>query len=118
MIEKQLLKGSLKSIIMNLLKENGKMYGYEITQKVENLSEGKINLTFGALYPILHKLESDGDVTTESEIVNSRTRIYYKLTKQGNETAKLKITELEEFIETLRKLINVDYGSALQRITG
>jgi PadR family transcriptional regulator PadR len=110
MISKELLKGSLKSIILKLLKEQGRMYGYEITQKVEDITSGKILLTYGALYPILHKLEKDGSVTTESEMVNNRTRVYYKLTKQGHSTAMEKIKELEEFIETIRTILKPDFG--------
>ena len=96
MISKELLKGSLKSIILKLLSENDKMYGYEITQKVLELSSGQIKLTYGALYPILHKLENDGIVSTESEVVKNRNRIYYFLTPKGNSFAKEKIKELEE----------------------
>ena len=105
MIAKELLKGSLKSIILKLLSENDRMYGYEITQTVEQLSEGKIKLTFGALYPILHKLEAEGEVMTETEIVNNRTRVYYKITKSGISTAKEKVNELEEFINIIKILI-------------
>ena len=36
------------------------MYGYDITRKVEEMTEGKIKLTYGALYPVLHKLENEG----------------------------------------------------------
>jgi PadR family transcriptional regulator PadR len=60
MIPTDLIKGSLKTIVLKLLKENGRMYGYEITRKVEELTDGKIKLTYGALYPVLHKLESEG----------------------------------------------------------
>jgi len=110
MISKEILKGSLKSIVLKLLKENGRMYGYEITKKVEEITQGKIKLTYGALYPILHKLEKDKVVVTESENYNNRTRIYYKLTKKGHSTAKEKIKELEEFIETLTNILNPQYG--------
>jgi PadR family transcriptional regulator, regulatory protein PadR len=110
MIAKELLKGSLKSIVLKLLSENNRMYGYEITQKVEELSGGKIKLTYGALYPVLHKLEQDGTLTTESEIVNNRTRVYYKLTPQGNSTAAERIRELEEFIETLQGMLTPNLG--------
>lgn len=106
MIPKELVKGSLKSIVLKLLAENDRMYGYEITQKVEELSQGKIKLTFGALYPVLHKLEADGAVVTESEVVNNRNRIYYKLTEKGNASAKERIKELEEFVQTLKILLN------------
>jgi len=110
MISRELLKGSLKSIVLKLLAENGRMYGYELTQKVDKLSEGKIKLTFGALYPILHKLEKDGAVITESEIVNNRTRIYYKLTKTGKDVAREKMEEMEEFIQTIRILLKPNLG--------
>jgi PadR family transcriptional regulator PadR len=111
MISTELLKGSIKSIVLKVLSENERMYGYELTQKVDELSNGSIKLTFGALYPILHKLENEGDVTTESEVVNNRVRVYYKLTKRGKETARVKIKELKEFIDILHQLLNRNYGT-------
>ncbi len=110
MIPKELVKGSLKSIVLKLLAENNRMYGYEITKEVERLSEGKIKLTYGALYPILHKLEKEGVVVTESKVVNNRNRIYYKLTEKGNTTAKERIKELEEFVQTIKILLNPQTG--------
>ena len=111
MVSKELLKGSIKSIILKILSENDRMYGYQLTQKVEEVSAGKIKITFGGLYPMLHKLENDGIVTTESEVVNSRMRIYYKLTRKGNEVAIVKINELRDFIETIQKFLSEDYGT-------
>ena len=49
MYSKELLKGTLKTIILKLLSESDRMYGYQITQKVKEVTEGKINLTEGAL---------------------------------------------------------------------
>lgn len=109
MIARELLKGSLRSIVLKLLSENGRMYGYEITQKVEELTAGKIKLTYGALYPILHKLEVDGAVLTESENYNNRTRIYYKLTPKGTSFAEEKVKEMEEFIDVITMLLKPNY---------
>ena len=105
MISSELLKGSLKTIVLKVLEENGRMYGYEITRKVEEITEGKIKLTYGALYPLLHKLEKDGDVVTDSENINNRIRIYYKLTNKGMKTAKEKVKELEVYLETIGSLL-------------
>jgi len=116
MISKELFKGSLKSIVLKLLTENNKMYGYEITQKVQEMTGGRIKLTFGALYPILHKLETDGSVITESEIINGRVRIYYKLTKTGKNVAKEKIKELQEFIEMINILMKPGLNLELCKI--
>lgn len=104
-IPNELFKGSLKPIVLKLLKESGRMYGYEITQRVEQLTQGKITLTYGALYPVLHKLEAEGILVTEQEIVNSRTRIYYRLTSKGEKKSTEKIKELEDFIQTLSILL-------------
>ena len=80
MISTDLIKGSLKIIVLKLLKEEGPMHGYAITRKVEELTDGKIKLTYGALYPILHKLESEKILVIASENYNNRMRIYYSLT--------------------------------------
>lgn len=106
MISTDLLKGTLKTIVLKLLAERGRMYGYEITRRVEEMTAGKIKLTYGALYPVLHKLEREGSVVSERENFNNRTRIYYSLTPSGESTVKEKINELEEFLEAISKIIN------------
>ncbi len=110
MISTNLLKGSLQTIVLKLLDENGRMYGYEITRRVEELTEGKVKLTYGALYPVLHKLEAEGTVTTESENYNNRTRIYYSLTLSGRSAVKEKMEEMKEFLDTIVKILNPSPG--------
>jgi len=105
MIPTDLIKGSLKTIVLTLLKEEGPLHGYAITRKVEQLTEGKIKLTYGALYPILHKLESDGVLVTSSENYNNRIRIYYALTEKGQSVVIEKVKELTEFIESLQRIV-------------
>jgi PadR family transcriptional regulator PadR len=110
MISSELLKGSLKTIVLKVLEENGRMYGYEITRKVEELTSGKIKLTYGALYPVLHKLEDEGVLVTDSENFNNRIRIYYKLTPRGKSIVAEKLIEMSEFLETLRRIVEPQSG--------
>lgn len=110
MISGELYSGSLKTIILKLLKDEGPMHGYAITQKVEEISGGKINLSYGALYPILYKLEKENALTSEREIFNNRIRVYYTLTKKGDSLVAIKIKELSEFIESLQKIIETKPG--------
>jgi PadR family transcriptional regulator, regulatory protein PadR len=110
MISNQLYSGSLKTIVLKLLKEEGPMHGYALTQKVEQLTNGKIKLTYGALYPILHKLEKEKALVTASEIYNNRMRIYYSLTPKGHSVAVEKLRELQEFIESLQKIAEPKAG--------
>jgi len=110
MISSELIKGSLKTIVLKLLKEEGAMHGYAITRRVEELTSGKIKLTYGALYPILHKLESEKVLITRTENFNNRIRIYYSLTPKGDSLVAEKIKEMKEFIESLQWIIEPKAG--------
>ena len=102
----QLYKGSLNTIIMKLLEEKGRMYGYEITQKVKEITKGELNITEGALYPALHKLEAEGLLDVEVEKVDNRLRKYYKLTEKGTAETVNRLAELEEFIKNMQTIVN------------
>ncbi|HCT30386.1 MAG TPA: PadR family transcriptional regulator [Bacteroidales bacterium] len=105
MIANDLLKGTLRTIVLKLLRDNKKLYGYEITRKVEELSKGKIKLTFGALYPVLHKLEAEGYLVTEKENIGKRVRIYYSLTPEGHSWAQSKVDEFIEYVNTMQYIL-------------
>lgn len=105
MDSKELLKGTLKTIVLTLLAEHERMYGYEITQRVKERTDGKIILTEGALYPTLHKLEADGLVSVEKEHVGRRVRKYYRLTPSGSMASAAKLREFEEFVRAMRLIL-------------
>ena len=105
MYSTELLKGTLSTIILKLLASHGKMYGYEITQRVKILSADKIAIKEGSLYPALHKLLDDELVKTEKEMVGNRVRKYYSLTAKGIESTQEKVNELNQFIGTLQNIL-------------
>ena len=104
----ELLKGTLQTIILKILKDHGKTYGYEITQRVKDLSGGSILLTEGALYPTLHRLESEGLLKTESVTVGKRVRKYYMLTTEGRSEVKERVSEFVEFMKTMTQVLQVE----------
>lgn len=106
MYSKELTKGTLQPIILKLLNDSEKMYGYEITQTVKELTKGKIDISEGALYPILHKLEAEGVLETEKVYFGKRIRKYYRVTGSGKETVQKVTHELNDFIETLSIIFN------------
>jgi DNA-binding PadR family transcriptional regulator len=106
MISRELIKGTLKYLVMNLLRGESRMYGYEITRVLEEKSGGTIRLTFAALYPVLHKLEAEGMLKTETENVNNRLRKYYTLTEAGKKKAESLKGEFTEYLEMMQNLIN------------
>jgi DNA-binding PadR family transcriptional regulator len=106
----ELLKGTLQTIVLKVLKDHGKTYGYEITQRVKELSDGTIVLTEGALYPTLHRLEAEGLLKTEKVNVGNRVRKYYMLTPTGKSTANERVSEFVEFIKTMGNVLQVQLG--------
>ncbi|RZK73802.1 MAG: PadR family transcriptional regulator [Pedobacter sp.] len=106
-ISNDLFKGTLQTIILNLLDQNERMYGYEITQKVKAITQGELLLKEGALYPALHKLETEGLLHTSTEIVDNRVRKYYSLSKDGEKEMINKLQEAKDFINNLQLLLNL-----------
>ena len=102
MSQQAYVKGLLEPIILKLLQEHGAMYGYEITQKVKALTGGDIQITEGALYPLLHKLETNGMITAELVEIQNRQRKYYSLTKAGKKETAVAIDDLRRFMQHLQ----------------
>lgn len=106
MSKSSLYKGCLEPIVMRLLKDNGRMYGYQITQMVKEITKGELKITEGALYPLLHRLEEQGVVETEMENIGNRIRKYYTLTKAGKKETSAAMQELKNFMQSLQLIVN------------
>ncbi len=109
MYSKELLKGTLEVIVLKLLSEHGKMYGYELSQMVKEQTDGKIYLKDGSLYPALHKLTGKGILTTEEVRIGKRVRKYYQITKKGQAQKDSLVEEMRDFIHTMEKVIFNDF---------
>lgn len=102
----KLYKGTLQNIILKLLAKEVKMYGYQMTQRAKELTKGELEMTEGALYPILHKLEDDGIILSEIQNVGGRDRKYYFLTEKGKKQQAVKEAEIINFITNLSAIFS------------
>lgn len=102
----QILKGSLSLIILKLLSENDAMYGYEICQRVKEITAGQMRVTEGALYPALHKLEGEGLLRTHTAVVEGRTRKYYAIVYDQRGQAVSRLAQMQVFLENLQQVLN------------
>lgn len=84
---------------------SGENYGYQIIQKVKDLSRGKLEWSDGMLYPVLHRLEKDGFIRSQWKISDGgRLRKYYKLTDGGREELEKERKQWLSVHEALSKL--------------
>ena len=83
MASKGLMAATTKPMILSILQE-GKNYGYKIIQRIKEISGGSLQWSDGMLYPILHRLEKEGFITSEWIISDlGRKRKYYSITDVG-----------------------------------
>lgn len=89
MISKTLTAATTKPIILGVLKQ-GRSYGYLIIKKIKELSDGEILFSDGMLYPVLHRLEKEGLITSDWVMEkDSKPRKYYEITEEGKKVLAL-----------------------------
>ena len=101
-----LYKGSLEAIVLQLIRQHEEMYGYELTQKAKEISGGHLKITEGTLYPLLHKLEAEGTLSSELKPYGNRMRKYYRLTPSGTQEQENASLSLQEYIGHLQQFLN------------
>jgi len=107
MASKELIKGTLQTIILKVLSDHDRMYGYEITKKVLDLTNGEILLSEGSLYPHLHRMEAEGILVTETVHLGKRIRKYYAITPEGHSVVEAKIKDFAEFVRIMQNVLNI-----------
>jgi PadR family transcriptional regulator PadR len=78
-----LLQGTLDMLILKTLAVET-MHGWGISQRIQQISSGVLNVNQGSLYPALYRLEEQGWISAEwGSSENNRQAKYYKLTRTG-----------------------------------
>ena len=82
-ISKDLIAASATPIVLSILSE-AENYGYAIIKSVHELSDGQLQWTDGMLYPVLHRLESQGLIKSKWILSDTgRRRKYYRINRKG-----------------------------------
>ena len=107
--ESQLLKGIAPVVVLEIL-SRGPMYGYELSQAIEQRSGDILTLGKGTLYPLLYNLEAKKLVKGKWENnQSSRKRRYYSITSKGKGQLAKQKAQLRELTAGL----NLVFGGAL-----
>jgi DNA-binding PadR family transcriptional regulator len=82
-ISKDLTAASAAPLVLSIL-EKEDSYGYAIIKRVRELSGGAMEWTEGMLYPVLHRLEEQGAVSSYWQgAEGERRRKYYRISEGG-----------------------------------
>ena len=108
--ESQLLKGVAPVVVLEIL-SRGPMYGYELSQTIEQRSAEILTLGKGTLYPLLYNLEAKKLVEAKWETTDSgRNRRYYSLTGKGEQ----ELARQKAQLQGLTKGLDLLFGGALK----
>ena len=95
LVNPTLTKGSVELLILSLL-EDGELYGYQITQRIEGRSNKLLKFRRSSIYPILSRMEERGWIQGRWGSGN-RPRCYYSLTEAGADALERQRVEWKVF---------------------
>ena len=106
-IRSKITRGSAEVAILALLAEQP-LYGFEISKRIEDRSEGALRFKLASLYPMLYDLEKRGLVKGRWETNSAgRDRRYYSLTPSGKKELRPLRREWRSFFRALDRLAGV-----------
>ena len=103
-LDRELKKGSAELMILALLESRAR-HGYEISQVIEQRSDGAVRFKVASLYPLLYRLERRGWITGHwVEKDGQRRRRYYRLTRDGRKVLAEQRKGWQRFVAAIGRI--------------
>jgi transcriptional regulator len=103
-----LLQGTLDLIVLKLLRA-GPANGWDLTQSIQLVSKGVLDVNYGSLYPALRRLEAKGWVKGKWGVSeNNRRARFYELTSAGRKQLETERAAWERFSNALGLILRAD----------
>jgi PadR family transcriptional regulator PadR len=97
----ELLQGTLDLLILKAV-SLGPLHGYGVLLRIQQISQNRLQIQQGSLYPALYRLEHQGLITSEwGESENKRKAKYYRLTSAGRRRFKEEAAYWRRFSEAM-----------------
>jgi PadR family transcriptional regulator, regulatory protein PadR len=101
------LRGSLDLLVLKTL-SLAPMHGWGISQRVQQISDGVLEVNQGSLYPALQRLEKDGFITSDwGTTDNNRRARYYRITTAGRRALGIELESWRRFAAGLEAVLRV-----------
>ena len=98
------LRGSLDLLVLKTL-SLAPLHGWGISQRVQQISGGELEMNQGSLYPALQRLEKDGLITSDWALSeNNRQARYYRITAAGRRVLARQRSGWERFVAAVNRI--------------
>lgn len=105
---RSLQKGSAELLVLSML-DGRDRHGYEIAQRIEALSDGRLSFQAATLYPLLYRLEQRGLVAGRwVEKAGERRRRFYRLTPEGRRALGVQRRAWRDFFDAIERVGQLD----------
>jgi PadR family transcriptional regulator PadR len=96
-----LLQGTLDLLVLKTL-QSGATHGWDIAQRIQQVSQDVLKVNQGSLYPSLHRLEQQGWITSEwGASENNRRAKFYRLSAAGRKQLAAETETWERFSQAI-----------------
>jgi PadR family transcriptional regulator len=99
------LNGVPELLVLQLLGRRA-MYGYELVRAIEQSSGQVLDFGEGCIYPVLHRLENDGDLASRHETVGGRSRVVYRLTASGKKRLQTRVAAWRNIVGAVDQVLH------------
>src|SRR5687768_16086115 len=100
-----ILPGTLDLLILKAT-SLGKLHGYGVLLRLEQISGGALQIQQGALYPALYRLEHQGLISSEWGISeNNRRAKFYKLTPLGRKQLGQETANWNKLVQAMGRVL-------------
>jgi PadR family transcriptional regulator PadR len=97
----ELIRGTLELLILKSLSLEP-LHGVGISQRIGQISGGALHVSFGSLFPALHRMEQKGWIEAEWSLSENRRRAkYYRLTPSGRKQLKAEERTWEKTVRVM-----------------
>ena len=101
-----LVCGNTETLLLSLVNEVGRTYGYQLIKEIGRRSEGFFHLKEGTVYPALRKLENDGLLQGKwQKMPSGKERRYYRITEKGREVLRGKKASWKSFSNAMSLIL-------------
>jgi transcriptional regulator len=110
MAQLELLQGTLDMLILKAV-SLGALHGYGVLLRIQQISQDRLKIEQGSLYPALYRLEAQGWIASEwGESENKRRAKYYRLTAAGKRRLEAETAKWNEMAGVIATILETARG--------
>ena len=103
-----LLQGTVDLIVLKLL-QGDPAHGWALTQSIQAVTHGVLEVNYGTIYPALRRLEAQGWVRAWWDVSdNNRRARYYELTASGRRQLHAERATWKKYSSALDLILGTD----------